>query len=89
MGKKEHTAESIKDAIDSIHESSDLSGMFTTRQLIDSSDHGADWCNNMLRQAIELGLCEYCGDLPTKNRVGRINRVPHYRFMGEKGKKKK
>jgi len=89
MGKREHTAESIKAEIDTIQQSYDSSGTFTTRQLIESSDHGSDWCNDLLRQAIDLGLCEYCGDLPIKNRVGRINHVPHYRFLDKKGDKKK
>ena len=63
-------------------------GAFTTTQLVEKTGRSRDWCDRFLRDAIALGLCEFVGDIPITNRVGRAHSTPHYIFT-TKGKKKK
>ena len=62
---------------------------FTTREFIDASNHGRDWCNNLLRLAMKEGFVEYVGKKPITYRIGQSHSVPHYRFVKKKRKETK
>lgn len=82
-------AETVREQIDNLASAGVPSDAFTTRMLIEQTGRGPDWCNDLIRNALKLGLAKYVGDLPVKTRIGRTTKVPHYQFINtQKGNKK-
>ena len=57
---------------------------FTTRQLIERSGYGRDKANDLLRTALDLGLCGYVSDRTVENRCGRKQKIPFYKWITKK-----
>ena len=64
-------------------------GAFTTSQLVERTGRSRDFCARLLRNAIALGLAEWCGDILILNRANKHHSTPHYRFIDQETTKRK
>ena len=78
--------ERLVELIDSVRSDGIPDGAFTTTQLVETTGRSRDWCDRLLRDAIALGLAEWCGDILLTNRIGRPHSTPHYKFIDAKKK---
>lgn len=72
--------EKVIEAVDTIKAAGMPEGAFTTRDVVVQLGCGGDKASGLIRDAIELGLCEYIGNLPRPNRIGGTQSVPHYKW---------
>ena len=79
----EREIKKIVDTVASIKTNDNPAGAFTTRDVMLKLRCGGDKASGLIRDAIDVGLCEYVGFLPRKNRVGGSQGVPHYRWIDD------
>lgn len=80
------TERDIKSVVESIREIKSAGkpdGAFTTKDLILQLRCSRDRADALIRDAIDLGLCQFVGRLPRDNRIGGTNRIPHYKWVDD------